>query len=59
MASERTILLTQLDPTGLGEEKGGKIKREEKKERVLERERVYLLSRFSGDRSVKSRLGKR
>ena len=43
MASERTILLTQLDPTGLGEEKGGKRKREEMKERVLERESLPSL----------------
>ena len=59
MASERTIFLTQHDPTGLGEGKGGKRKREENKERVLERERVYLLSRFSDDRSVESWQDKR
>ena len=59
MASERTILLTQHDPIDLGEGKGGKRKREEKKERVLERERVYLLSRFSDDWSVESWQDKR
>ena len=34
-------------------------KREEKKERVLEKERVYLLSRFPDDRSMESRRDKR
>ena len=43
MASERIILLTQFDPTGLGEEKGKERKREEKKGRVLERESLPSL----------------
>ena len=34
-------------PTGLG---GKKRKRERKKKKILERERVYLLSKFPGDR---------
>ena len=50
MESERTILLTQLDPTSLGEEKVGKRKREEK-ERVLERE--ILPSLYIFRRSVR------
>ena len=44
MASERTILLTQLDPTGLGGGRRGKRKREGKSERVLEkRESTFSL----------------
>ena len=46
VASERTILLTQLDPTGLDGEKRGKIereKKEEKKKRILERESIPSL----------------
>ena len=55
MASERTILLTQLDPTRLD---GGKeMENRERKERGEEekdfRERESTFSRFSGDRSVK------
>ena len=49
----RTILLTQLDPTGLGEEEG----RRKRENREMEDFRV--LSRFSGDRSFKSLRDKR
>ena len=45
------VLLTNLDLTGLG----GKMRERERKreeEESLERERLYLLSRFFGDRSV-------
>ena len=60
MASERTILLTQRDPNRLERKERREGERErEKNKRILERERVYLLSRFSGDRSVKSLRGKR
>ena len=38
MASKRIILLTQFDPTGSREEKERKRIKEDKKERILERE---------------------
>ena len=41
MASERTSHLTNLDPTGLGEEKEEKRRREGKKE--IEREALHSL----------------
>ena len=56
MASEKTILLTQLDPTELdgGKERENRERKERGEKEEDFRERVYLLSRFSGDRSVKS-----
>ena len=55
MARERRQFYSpNLDPTGLGGKEKGK-KREGRKERVLERQRVYLISIFSDDRSIESR----
>ena len=54
---ERTSPLDQVLPTGFGRRKGER--NEGKKEKKLERERVYLLSRFLGDRSVESRRNKK
>ena len=62
MASKRIILLTQFDPTVSREEKErGKKHRGQEGEnfRERERERVYLLSIFFDDWSVKSLRGKR
>ena len=55
------VLLTNLDPTGLG---GKKRERERKREKEGERKRVYrenfyIFSRFPSDRSVKSLRDKR
>ena len=58
MARERRqFSWPNLDPTDLGRRE--RKKREEKKERVLEREIVYFISKFFGDRSVESRRDKR
>ena len=51
------VLLTKFSQLVLGEEKERETK--EKKEKKLEREKVYLLSRFLGDRSVRSRQDKK
>ena len=55
------VLLTNLDPTGLG---GKKRERERKREKEGKRKRVYrekfyIFSRFPGDRSVESLRDKR
>ena len=60
MASKRIILLTQFDPTGSREEKErGKKHKGQEGENFRERERLYLLSIFFDDRTVKSLRGKR
>ena len=67
---EKENLITQKNkrnktkrPRGFGSDlpiRSGQARgRYKKKERVLERERVYILSRFFDDRSVKSRRDKR
>ena len=48
------VLLTKFSQLVLGEEKGERNEGEEEEEEEA-RERVYLLSRFLGDRSVGSR----
>ena len=53
------VLLTNLDPTGMGGKKREKERERERKEESLKRERLYLLSRFFGDRSIESRRDKR
>ena len=59
MASERTSHLTPIFSQPVWEGKTGKERERGENERVLERERVYLLSRFPSDRSVESWLDKR
>ena len=43
MASERTILLTNLDPTGLGAKKGERERKREKEREFKERGSIFSL----------------
>ena len=60
MAKEDTLTLPILDQTGgMGEEERGREKKEEGGRRRREREKLHILSSFSGDRTVDSHRSKK